>query len=61
MDIHSLPTWTHEEREREERVRRIRAARSQMRSHEERLEETLHLSRFVSELRQGASSDVRAG
>lgn len=43
--------WTPEEREREERVREIRARQSREQSPEERLEETLRLSRFISELR----------
>jgi hypothetical protein len=54
------PQWTHEEREREERVREIRAQRNRGRTPEERLEETLRLSRFMSELRQGVPDDVRA-
>jgi len=54
------PQWTREEREREERVREIRARRSREMTPEERLRDTLRLSRFMSELRQGVSGDVRA-
>jgi hypothetical protein len=53
--------WTREERRREERVREIRARQSREQAPEERLEETLRLSRFISELRQGLPDDVRAG
>jgi hypothetical protein len=53
--------WTREEREREERARAIRARRSREQTPEERLEETLRLSRFISELRQGLPDDVPAG
>jgi hypothetical protein len=52
--------WTREEREREERVREIRARRNREKTPEERLEETVRLSRFMSELRQGVPDDVRA-
>jgi hypothetical protein len=54
------PLWTREEREREERVREIRAKRDREMTPEERLRQTLRLSRFMSELRQGVQSDVRA-
>jgi hypothetical protein len=53
--------WTREEREREERVREIRVRLSREQTPEERLEETLRLSRFISELRQGLPDDVQAG
>ncbi len=56
-----LPGWTREEREREEVVREIRARETREQTPEERLEETLRLSRFISELRQGLPDDVRAG
>jgi len=52
--------WTPEEIARNERVNRGREARDQRKTPEERLEETLRLSRFVSELRDGAPDDVRA-
>jgi hypothetical protein len=55
------PDWTREEREREERARATRARQSRQQTPEERLEETLRLSRFISELRQGLPDDVRAG
>jgi hypothetical protein len=51
--------WTPEEIERNERVERVRRARDLEKSPEQRLEETVRLSRFISELRQGAPSDVR--
>jgi hypothetical protein len=52
--------WTAEEQERDARVRAIRAQRNREKTPEERLEETLRLSRFISELRQGVPRDVRA-
>lgn len=54
------PQWTPEEREREERVREIRTRREREMTPEERLRDTLRLSRFMSELRQGVPDDVRA-
>ncbi len=54
------PQWTDEEREREEHVREIRAQRDREMTPEERLQETLRLSRFMSELREGMPDDVRA-
>jgi hypothetical protein len=51
--------WTPEEIERNERAERVRRARDLEKSPEQRLEETVRLSRFISELRQGAPSDVR--
>jgi hypothetical protein len=53
--------WTAEEIAREERATRARALNDRQRTPEERLEETLRLSRFISELRQGAPGDVRTG
>jgi hypothetical protein len=47
------PQWTREEREREQRVREIRAQRDSDMTPEERLRDTLRISRFMSELRQG--------
>jgi hypothetical protein len=52
--------WTPEEIARNERVNRARLARDREKTPEERLEETVRLSRFISELRQGAPADVRA-
>jgi hypothetical protein len=52
--------WTPEEIAREESVGRARGDRDRNKTPEERLEETLRLSRFVSELRQGAPGDVPA-
>jgi hypothetical protein len=52
--------WSREEREREERVREIRTRQAREQTPEERLEETVRLSRFISELRQGLPADVRA-
>ena len=51
--------WTALERAREQRARAIRSQRDREKTHEERLEETLCLSRLVSELQQGAAQDVR--
>lgn len=59
MTRHRPLLWTPEEREKEKRVREIRAQRNRERTPEERLEETLRLSRFMSELRQGVPGDVR--
>jgi len=52
--------WTPEEIAREERATQARALRDLEKTPAERLEETLRLSRFISELRQGAPPDVRA-
>jgi hypothetical protein len=52
--------WTAEEVAREERATRARAARDRQRTPEERLEETVRVSRFMSELTHGARGDVRA-
>jgi hypothetical protein len=52
--------WTPEEREREERVREIRARQSREQTPEERLEETLRVSRLISELREGLPTHLRA-
>jgi hypothetical protein len=54
-------SWSPEEIGREERAARLRAVRDREKSREERLEETLRLSRFMSELSQGARDDLRAG
>jgi hypothetical protein len=50
--------WTAEECEREERARAARAQDDRKKSPEERLEETLCVSRLVAELRQGAPRDI---
>jgi len=50
--------WTAEERAREERARAIRARHDREKTPEERLEDTLRLSRLMSELRQGVAGDV---
>ena len=52
--------WTPEEIARNERVNQARLASDREKTPEERLEETVRLSRFISELRQGAPDDVRA-
>jgi hypothetical protein len=57
-DLHPSQ-WTPEERAREERARAVRARQDREKTPEERLEETLRLSRLMSELRQGAVRDVR--
>jgi len=50
---------TAEEIARNERVEEIRALRDREKTPQVCLEETLRLSRFVSELRQGLPDDVR--
>jgi hypothetical protein len=50
--------WTAEERAREKRAHAARSQDDQEKGPEERLEETLRLSRLVAELRQGATGDV---
>jgi hypothetical protein len=52
--------WTPEEIARNERATQIRNARDREKTPAERLEETVRLSRFISELRQGVPDDVRA-
>jgi hypothetical protein len=52
--------WTPEEIAREERVNKARAQGDRAKTPEERLEETVRLSRFISELRDGVPDDVRA-
>lgn len=52
--------WTPEEIARNERVHQGRLVSDREKSPEERLEETVRLSRFISELRDGAPGDVRA-
>jgi hypothetical protein len=52
--------WTAEEFARHERAEQIRALRDLEKTPEERLEETIRLSRFMSELKEGLPSDVRA-
>ncbi|HTW42178.1 MAG TPA: hypothetical protein VMD79_07670 [Solirubrobacteraceae bacterium] len=55
------PSWTPEEAAREEAATRARSAHDRTKTPQQRLEETLRLSRLMSELRQGMPSDVRAG
>jgi hypothetical protein len=50
--------WTEMECASEERVRAIRSRQNRAKTPEERLEETLRLSKLVSELQQGAAGDV---
>jgi hypothetical protein len=52
--------WTSEEEARELRAREHRVQADSLKTAEERLEETLRLSRFMSELQQGAARDVQA-
>lgn len=52
--------WTLEEREREERVHALRSRQDHDRAPEQLLEETLRVSRLISELRQGVTRDVPA-
>ena len=54
------PHWTPEERAREARVRAIRSRQDQQKTPEQRLEETLRVSRLIGELREGVTGDVRA-
>ena len=58
--VASRRQWTPTELAREDSAGRARRAQARERTTEERLEETLRLSRFVGELRQGAPHDVRA-
>jgi len=53
--------WTPEEIVREATATRARRVHAHEKTPEERLEETLRLSRLIGELRQGAPHDVRAG
>jgi hypothetical protein len=50
--------WTPEECAREEGAQAVRSQEGQEKGPEERLEETLRLSRLVAELQQGATRDV---
>jgi hypothetical protein len=50
--------WTAEECAREERAQAVRAQEDRKKSPEERLEETLRVSRLVAELQQGAARDI---
>jgi hypothetical protein len=52
--------WTQEEIAREERATRARHTRDLQSTPEQRLEETVRVSRFMSELTHGARGDVRA-
>ncbi len=52
--------WTPEEITRQQHSERVRAERERRKTPQERLEDTLRLSRFVSELAQGATDHVRA-
>jgi hypothetical protein len=49
---------TEVERAREERARAVRTRQDRAKTPQERLEETLRLSKLVSELQQGAAGDV---
>jgi hypothetical protein len=57
--VERLGSWTPDEIVRQETTSRARAERDRGKTLQERLEETLRLSRFVSELRQGVPGDVR--
>ncbi|MHB1860886.1 MAG: hypothetical protein ACYCUM_12420 [Solirubrobacteraceae bacterium] len=52
--------WSEEEIARDERAERARAASDRAKTPAERLEETVRLSRLLSELRAGLRGDVRA-
>jgi hypothetical protein len=58
MSPDDAPRWTPQERVREQRARATRSQRDREKTREDRLEETLRLSRLVSELQQGAAQDV---
>ena len=58
VTIRKSSTWTPEERAREERARTVRARQDREKTPEDRLEETLRLSKLMSELQQGAARDV---
>jgi hypothetical protein len=51
--------WTPEEIAREERATRARAARDRHRTPEERLQETVRVGRFISELARRARGKSR--
>jgi hypothetical protein len=51
--------WTAEEIARNERANQARALLDREKTPAERLEETVRLSRFISELQQGVPGDVR--
>lgn len=51
--------WTPEEVAREEQTNSERARRDLEKTPAERLEETIRLSKFIDELRQGIPDDVR--
>ena len=59
-DLRPQGPWTPEEIARDEAVARARRARDREETPQQRLEETLRLSRFIGELRDGAPRDVRA-
>lgn len=52
--------WTAEEIARHERAEQWRAAQERAKTPQERLEETVRLSKLMSELRSGLPRDVRA-
>jgi hypothetical protein len=58
VTIRKSSTWTPGEQAREERARAIRTRQDREKTPEDRLEETLRLSRLMSELQQGAARDV---
>jgi hypothetical protein len=58
MGTTKRPEWTADERARESRVREIRSRQDRDKRPEERLEETLRLSRLMAELREGVRGDV---
>jgi hypothetical protein len=58
MEERKSSQWTPEEIAREERARAVRARQDRAKTPAERLEETLRLSRLMSELQRDAASDV---
>ncbi|HUN78223.1 MAG TPA: hypothetical protein VMU32_04825 [Solirubrobacteraceae bacterium] len=59
--IGSRSSWSAEEIAREQQAGEVRDAHDREKSPEQRLEETVRLSRFMSELSQGVRDDLRAG
>jgi hypothetical protein len=58
VTIRKSSTWTPEERARDERAQTIRARQDREKTSEDRLEETLRLSKLIGELQHGAARDV---
>ena len=50
--------WTAEERDREDRTHAVMLQGDKEKTPEERLEETIRVSRLIAELQQGTARDV---